>query len=621
MGILILFTLFFLPAAATADPLIVDIENALKAIPKAGEIEVTLNECSDAEVTLPPYCHELTQSFCSDLWNKNFGSMDVHDGRLNFGYSEKSSLETTRIIDYRALIDSIPRLPSDFVAEAGPAILVLKALLDNEESTTAWDRKLAESQQKIDAAYEDVALARSKKSYPEIHAKRPSDRTLDETLKLNNAETLLFDEVTKAKYADHPNWKRVEKVFSQAQKDLLDEIGNMKIPEEVKKIMLERISSAKLSLPLANNDELGVERSCATTMKNAEYHPDVHTFTACAGYFNAMASETALYRVIAHEMSHSIDPSRMANIAFFRDSPLHRQLKPLAGAPAGKIPCADWAAIKSSALGNRAHIFTATKTPLDNLYSCLKPRRSLLPLSEKNIEAAAKAASTRSISAGASGISFTLLTQPKYEKYGAEIYNKFYLRPDLLFANGNGTMKKAPTERIVLSTEIFAQDLVCEKIKKGTEEISFRGDLPESVKAEFLKKSLATTEAIRTQYLKEAYQFCGQNCTDLVESKLSVDANENFSDWMAIQGLKRHLSRIPDAKDRRIAAARANSHYCDEPGTAASSRILVEEEANFSNVGHGAGPLRQNSIFSEEIAALAGCRVQPERKGFSQCKP
>jgi hypothetical protein len=90
---------------------------------------------------------------------------------------------------------------------------------------------------------------------------------------------------------------------------------------------------------------------------------------------------------------------------------------------------------------------------------------------------------------------------------------------------------------------------------------------------------------------------------------------------MAIKALAHHLARIPNAADRRIAAARATAHYCTEASVHETARILDVTQQVYSQEGHGADSLRQNSIFSEESAALAGCQIDPEREGFGKCKP
>src|SRR5262245_46452246 len=67
-------------------------------------------------------CNEITDNFCRNFWDKHEGNMPVFDGVLRAGDSEKSSLSLARIDDYKALADSLPRLPKDLRSAASPVL-------------------------------------------------------------------------------------------------------------------------------------------------------------------------------------------------------------------------------------------------------------------------------------------------------------------------------------------------------------------------------------------------------------------------------------------------------------------------------------------------------------------
>jgi hypothetical protein len=500
MLLLLLLLSQTLPNPAHADALAKKVDSALHALTKINQPQSELIECNDEKLSERPFCHELAQNFCAELWNsKNAGLMKVYDGQLNFGFSPDSNLSRVKIIDFRALIDSLPRLPSDFRELAEPAIQELKALLDKEESSDAWDRKIANAQRKVEEAIEDLANKRKHARFPEYYKKDITDRTVLEKLQVDAVDAEVFDEVLKAKYAEHPNWQRVEKVFAQARLDLAKEVKLLNVPAETKAFMLEQIRTVKLSLPFTDAAGLAKLRSCGTAETNANYTASEHTVTVCAGYFNGIASESSLYRVIAHEISHSFDPERFSRNNFYKNSLLQRKLTPLVKSWSGKIPCKEWNKIVSGALASKPPYVAAPA--LDKLYSCIQPRDQLTPWNDSAISATAERQAARNMSSESGKGGFANLMQPTYKKNDKNISNNQFMRPDLIIGKREGALPREGENHFLSALEIFSQNLQCATVTAKGREISFNADLPEPEKALLLKASAEKTKVFLKRYL------------------------------------------------------------------------------------------------------------------------
>lgn len=90
-------------------------------------------------------CNQTSDEFCKALWDTNDGNMDVFDGTVRAGNSEKSGLSLAQLDDYRALVNAKSRLPADLKRKAGQALDQLGALLDAEKNTKAWKRGVADA--------------------------------------------------------------------------------------------------------------------------------------------------------------------------------------------------------------------------------------------------------------------------------------------------------------------------------------------------------------------------------------------------------------------------------------------------------------------------------------------
>lgn len=95
-------------------------------------------------------------------------------------------------------------------------------------------------------------------------------------------------------------------VFPQVQSLMMDRIKQMQLTQETEKAILNRLKSIKFAGDVCDVNVPSYMQS------NAFYFWQDNTFHYCTGLLNQANSEFTVAHVIAHELSHSIDPCRIA---------------------------------------------------------------------------------------------------------------------------------------------------------------------------------------------------------------------------------------------------------------------------------------------------------------------
>jgi hypothetical protein len=181
-------------------------------------------------------CAQVSDDVCNALWSeKNNGAMTVFDGVIRQGLSKKSEMSRWKLEDLRALIDSEPRLPADLKPRAKRVLKSLANVLKNEKDNDEWYRSLGIATYYWDNLVTDIASARTKRKHPAIKSIKQSEQSLEQRTLFKADLIALQDEVISAKYAEHKNWKRVEKVFAQAKEDVIAALLELKLPQEKKR--------------------------------------------------------------------------------------------------------------------------------------------------------------------------------------------------------------------------------------------------------------------------------------------------------------------------------------------------------------------------------------------------
>lgn len=581
----------------------------------------TSHTCDATAAPHQPACSTLTDDFCDSLWSpKNDGHMKTSDGEILVGKTGKSETERSFIANLRALIDSQPRLPADLRKVGGPILADLKATLAKEKDSPAWYRELALVQYRWNNAVDDVATARTETRLPRLKPIKSTDLKTEEAAEYANDNATLKDQILDAKYATSSNWARVQSVFGQAIGDLKLEIAKLNVSDDKKAAILKKVSTIQLSLPYSDHAKLGANESCGSSETNAFYEPTFHKFTVCAGLFNSFRSESSLYMVIAHEISHSFDSNASADDELDSKSALSSSLKKLAGAKGAVYSCSDWSKVVSAAATVAVPPTPPKFDPLQPLYDCLKPKINLLPYDPDTFSALAASQAKREISRYASANSFLKLAQPTLTKKGQIVANEFFMRPDRLAASDNDKSFATAPFRDANTMEIFTQALSCATVTDGASTFDYK-TAPEADRPKVFTAALTQTQAIVEASNKDSYSYCGRNCDALQAYQQSANSGEDFADWMAFRALGNFIKRKPDLSSRREAMTESMALFCREPGVVNDAPSLALAEKGFSLEEHPDDRARRISSFNPINAALAHCTMKTDDPGSGKCAP
>ncbi len=577
------------------------------------------NECWVGQDDSGKTCFEVSEEFCTELYDLRKGRSKVFDGEILQGRSPVSKLSWAQLEDYKALVESEPRLPADLREKAAPIIARFKKLLAEETDKVEWKRSIADLHRDFQYAVEDVYLARRDQKYPALKGLRLSQMDAQNLFAARRMEANLQGEILEAKYREHPGWKRVERLFPSAKEDILKTIDTLPVPAERKAWMRDRVSTIRLSLPYIDAESLNAHDSCATNDDNAFYSPTFHKFTVCAGKFTVYQSDSALYRTLLHEISHSIDPNAQDQHRCASESTVALGLNALTGIKE-PISCDLWLPLEKSLLEHQpAEPF---KSPLDKLYSCFERRTATRSWNKERVSEISENDAKTTISSLAKSRVFTDLASPNYISRGNANANELFLRPDLSFFVDKG--RPSDSGRTGADPrEIFTQVLACQSVQRAGGRVSYRDATltPEERQATFAK-AMSVTQALLAVKYQDEYSYCGSRCRDLKISGMGRELGEHFADWMATRSLWRFLARTPAGNDRRMASAVLGVTFCEGAGMTRSYPGLAHEEVKASLREHPSNARRRNSIFDEVSAELVGCKLDKEAlESFGACEP
>src|SRR6185312_14211422 len=98
-----------------------------------------------------------------------------------------------------------------------------------------------------------------------------------------------------------------DKIFPQIQKMLVEKVKTMVKDPKVRQQFVDKIAAIKFEGSNCGDGGRG-EYISGILMANAFYYPPSNTFKFCSGWALTNKSEFSIAFLIAHELSHSIDP-------------------------------------------------------------------------------------------------------------------------------------------------------------------------------------------------------------------------------------------------------------------------------------------------------------------------
>jgi hypothetical protein len=593
------------------------IDRQLNGAKKAG---ISFVDCDPLEINrLKPACSKLSDDFCSKLYDgQNDGKMKLPDGEILFGDTRAGAVLTRERFDMEALISCEPRLSRDLRQKVAPVFAEIRKLLAKEEDTKSWHRALSNALTQYARALDDVASARAEAKHPELKAIKEKDLTTEQRSIYALSAIDLDNEIVRAKYEKNPNWERVDRLFGQVKSDLLAEIDALKLPPNVKKRLSQKLGSVTLSLPFQDPRISGASSDCNKTELNAFYSNTFGNFTVCAGLFNTLQSDSALYHVIAHELSHSIDSEMLSNDDF-TESEVGQIQKKFVGASGPVFSCDQWDQLAHSTLNPKLAISEPKSYLYQKLTDCFFPNKKLKPFNDENVRPFAAHEADETIGGMVDSKMIEALTHPTILKKGVTVPNEFYLRPDRLQASRRGDIFPPKTAGPV-APQIFVQSLSCQREVVDGKNIGYE-QASEEMKGRMLKRAVDQTADVYQAMDQAEYSTCGQECGGLAKLGVSRPSGEHFADWLATRAFPRFLKRIQSLDSRRKAAVAGTAFFCDVPGPWSGSPWMEKILKEYSQEPHPSSRSRRMSLFSAPVAEAVACeRDEDVATGDSSCE-
>jgi hypothetical protein len=327
------------------------------------------------------------------------------------------------------------------------------------------------------------------------------------------------------------------------------------------------------------------------------------------GYINAVPIEGLMYSVIAHEISHSIDPQRMSTKAM-RETDFWKNLVQVYHKNS-TLNCSEWQEIKKQIVLPK-EIFQLPKN-LVSLNQCLVDRSSLEPLTLAKILDKAKKSSYAHIDSVAGSEQFSDLANNQILRDWKKVRNPNFM---------NAKRKIDEAENAYLSIQ---QPLVWPNITFSfVQEYKCQGIDPEKSALEERKqafeKSIQVVSGILEKTYAQLFSFEGRNSSSLAEIRLARSADEGFADWISRTVLAKYLNEMKDVKLRRENMLAALSNYCDAAKAEEFIPGFKAVERKYSSVSHPVIRQRRLRFLSKDIAKALQCTpVDPATSGVKEC--
>lgn len=562
-------------------------------------------------------CSAITDELCEVMWDKNHqGFLNIKGGRVQAGDLPESDIQYLAKVDFEAFVDSEPRLPPLLKKTLQPYLAKLKKLLQSKTFDQKVGRELSVLRYQWGNAVIDLAYEQAEKKFPGIRKIKNDKRTFEQHREISLHLIEFNNQVLDAKYKNHPNWLRVEKIFTEVKRDLTEQVQLLPFDADFKPEILDRLEKVRLMLPYDDPRLITSGNSCDETEMNAFYVPSRNAFTVCAGYFNAFPNEPTIYRVIAHELSHSLDPGNLISKRTLKELPLVKTLELLTH-DLDAVTCNEWNDMIESRRKNRSDMKVAIQPQLPSLISCLGDYKKLTPWDAGEARTAARTSARNRISDGADYNNFLEMVQPFTVEDGVKRVNEYFLRPDLALKRSNDYLDSTAEVFGARMTFITVKNLKCQPQFKGLYE-EMKSGTKEITPDEFRELVEVSDEVVRFER-EDIIRYNGQTGPYMSRNHMSFDPDELFADWLAFQAMKTKMSRMTDINDRREFAFLSVASSCSKPSINTTAKELSAVQKEFSLEPHPERSARMRSVFTKSIAEQLNCKPPPKLSNVGSC--
>lgn len=562
-------------------------------------------------------CGRIAEEICDATWDKEHqGFIRLKMGDIKAGDLPDSDVRYVTKADLEALVASEPRLPRPLQKVMRPHLQKLKKLLQAPHYDDKWARQVGVVRFQYENAITDLAYDLAEKKYKGLRKIKLDKRTFDQNREVWSHYFDLKNQLLEAKYKNHPNWLRVEEVFSEVKNDILGQLRQLPIDDAFKSAIIEKVQNAQLMLPYSDPRKISSGDNCDETEMNAFYIPSRNAFTVCAGYFNGYPNEGTLYKVVAHELSHALDPQNLTETRARNESVVVKNLEALTH-DIESVSCDTWNSMIETRRKNKSDMSIAIKPQLESLVSCLGDFKKLTPWDAAEARSTAKSTARSAAGGSADANVYLEMVQPFIIEDGVKRPNEYFLRPDLAFLRSH---RYVGTSANVLGSRmnfIMVKNLKCsprfkglyEDLKAGTKEISnedFRDLIEDS------------TEVYRYER-EDLLRYNGQVGAVMARHRMSFDTDELFADWLAFRTMRAKLARLEDINDRREFAFLSVASACSKPSLNTTARELSAVQKEFSLEPHPERSARLRSVFTKAISEKLNCKPPVKISNVGVC--
>lgn len=553
-------------------------------------------------------CSTGYETFCTDLHSADGqGNLDLRtsDGVLPVRFGEnEAGFDYAYLFYQQAKLDARERLPADFRARLEKAgyFEKLKEMLAGSGSKPdrlgmlARGARASEISTLWTLAVEETALERFDKVHPGFSKKDPAPRA--EEVEYGEFKDKFAGEIFTAFWESHPRWVKLKADFELLRSEYIAMLGELEaIPADVKKDWIELIRTVTL-VPPGGDMGNGSDGDCGTTTVNAYYMPSTHRITVCGGLLGG----SEVIGVLAHEISHALDPNSMA-MRYVQRSDYAGELRSIWRTSCEKAPIREcpeaWVSLRDRK-DRFGKAFDGFELPAQKFLSCLQYKESELQPGPdpETLKKAAKGMSRQYAAFYADRGRFLRLIKPTVpDKRGKPEENASYL--NVCSTHDPKDYNFSPTDAVLLA---YTMEFVCDKSQE-----------PEAVR---MKKSIEAAIAFQRDILEKSIPFNGRFSDDswMAEQGHSESVGERFADAMGFRVYARLLAKMPNVEDRRRHFLSNVSLFCDPPSLTREFPEEAQAEKYFSFEPHSDGKQRRMESMVPAIREALGCAKDYEAK-------
>ncbi len=562
-------------------------------------------------------CSVITDELCEATWDKSHqGFLRLKNGDIKAGDLTDSDMLYLAKVNFEALAESEPRLSPQLRKALHPHLEKLRKLLKAKTFDQKRVRELSVLRFQAGNAVIDLAYDLADKKFPGIRKIKNYKRTFEQHREISQLMIDFNNQILDAKYKNHPNWLRVEKTFSEVKRDLTEQVEKLPFDAAFKPEVLERLAKVQLLLPYDDPRTITAGDNCDETAVNAFYIPSRNVFTVCAGYFNAYPNEATIYRVIAHELSHSLDPGNLISKRTLKELPMVKNLERLSH-DIESTSCDEWNHMIESRRKNREDMKPAIQPQLQSLVSCLGDYKKLTAWDVNEARTAARTSARNRVSDSADYDNFLEMVQPFTVEDGVKRVNEYFLRPDLALKRSNDYLNSNADVFGARMTFITVKNLKCQPQFKGLYD-EMKAGRKEIAPDDFRELIELSDEVVRFER-EDIIRYNGQTGPHMSRNHMSFDPDELFADWLAFRAMQAKMERMPDLNDRREFAFLSVASSCSRPSINTTAKELSSVQKEFSLEPHPERSARMRSVFTKSIAEQLNCKPPAKISQVSQC--